>query len=184
MNKVDSARNLAKKRHRYQKRKDCHTPYFNHLKIVIGNLKELGIKDENILSAGWLHDSIEDTPTDYDELAEKFGTSVANMVAAVTKDTRLPREKREAKYVSQLRTSTFGSKVIKLCDVVANISDLKNAHYTENEKVTQVKNKMKYLVAIRRGLVANRKKIPHLDVMEMKLNSLLEYYGVNPMVLH
>ena len=53
------AREFSKKVHSGQFRKDGVTPYFNHPKEVVGILKDIGIKDEEILTAAWLHDTIE-----------------------------------------------------------------------------------------------------------------------------
>ena len=47
------------------------------------------------LQTAILHDTIEDTDTDYDEINEKFNKKIANYVASVTKDTRLIKAKQE-----------------------------------------------------------------------------------------
>jgi guanosine-3',5'-bis(diphosphate) 3'-pyrophosphohydrolase len=52
-------------------------------------LKEIGVKDEDILYAGWLHDMLEDTNTNFDDIHEKFGLRVAEIVSQATKDKRL-----------------------------------------------------------------------------------------------
>ncbi len=52
----------------------------------------MGITNDDILCTGWLHDTIEDTDTDYDEIHKKFNDKIADYVASVTKDTRLIKE--------------------------------------------------------------------------------------------
>jgi (p)ppGpp synthase/HD superfamily hydrolase len=120
MNKVRQAREFAKEKHENQFRKDCKTPYFKHLKQVLKRLEKLGITDKDILCAGWLHDTIEDTSTDYDDINKKWGKKVADIVSSVTKETRLNEKESENKYVQQLKKAPWGAKVIKLADIIAN----------------------------------------------------------------
>lgn len=177
MNKVKQAKEFAREKHEGITRKDGVTPYFDHLKKVVKNLEKLGVSNQDILCAGWLHDTIEDTNTDYDDISEQFGKTVADIVASVTKDTRLPRPIRERKYVEQLKHSKWQAKVVKLADIVANISDLKNAGYDKQKELKQVKDKIVYFKAIRPGITSNRKKLSGFKKIERKLDKLLLKYG-------
>lgn len=177
MNKVKQAKEFAREKHRGITRRDDVTPYFDHLQKVVKNLEKLGVTNQDVLCAGWLHDTIEDTDTDYDDISEQFGKIVADIVASVTKDTRLPKSIREKKYVEQLRHSMWQAKVVKLGDIVANISDLKNSGYNKEKQIKQVKNKIVYLKAIRPGIISNRKKLVGLKKIEQKLDKLLLNYG-------
>ncbi len=177
MNNVKQAKEFAREKHEGITRRDGVTPYFDHLKQVVKNLKKLGITNQDILCAGWLHDTIEDTDTDYDDISGQFGKTVADIVASVTKDTRLPRQIRERKYVDQLRRSMWQAKVVKLGDIVANISDLKNSGYDDAKKLKQVKDKIVYLEAIRPGIISHRKKLAGFEKIERKLDKLLLKYG-------
>lgn len=156
MNKLGRAEKFAKQKHKGQMRKDGKTPYWKHLQQVVINLRKLGVKDQDLLCAGWLHDTIEDTTTDYDDLEEKFGKKVAEIVSQVTKDKRLPRNKRELQYLKQLRKASLNAKIVKFCDITANIADLENSGYSYKKKVEQIKDKMRYLNAIRPSVVKNK----------------------------
>ncbi len=177
MNKVKKAKEFAREKHDVLTRKDDVTPYFDHLKKVVKNLEKLGITNQDILCAGWLHDTIEDTDTDYDDISEQFGKTVADIVASVTKDTRLPRPIRERKYIEQLRHSTWQAKVVKLGDIVANTADLKNSGYNKEKQAKKVKDKIVYLKVIRPGIISNRKKLSGLKKIEQNLDKLLLKYG-------
>src|SRR5574337_39344 len=182
MNKVKQAKEFARKKHDGVTRKDGITPYFDHLRKVVKNLEKLEVANQDILCAGWLHDTIEDTDTDYDDISEQFGKTVADIVASVTKDTRLPRPIRERKYVEQLRHSMWQAKVVKLADILANIADLKNSGYNKEKQTKQVKDKIVYLKAIIPGITSNRKKLAGLKRIEQKLDRLLlkyDYASVN-----
>lgn len=78
---VEGAMEFAKKKHAFQLRKDEKISCRVRLEQVVNNAKDLGIKDNEILCAAWLHDTIEDTNTDYDDIAEKFSIEVAQIVA-------------------------------------------------------------------------------------------------------
>ena len=47
---------------------------------------EANVSDLNILQAALLHDTVEDTDTTFEELEEKFGKIVTNIVREVTDD--------------------------------------------------------------------------------------------------
>ena len=133
MNKVTKAKIFAKKKHKHLFRKDKKTPYWKHLEQVVKRLEKLGIKDQEILCAGWLHDTIEDTDTDFDDIKENFGKNVAEIVSSVTKDTRLIQKKREQNYILQLKKASWQAKVVKLGDIVSNIADLQNSDFSSKK---------------------------------------------------
>lgn len=67
-------------------------PYFSHpttVALILASFK----MDVETLAAGLLHDVLEDTPTTYEELEERFGRSVAHMVQGVTMITRDSNDK-------------------------------------------------------------------------------------------
>jgi len=181
---IKSAEKFAKKKHAHQKRKDCKTPYWHHLRTVVKNLQKLGIKDQNILCAGWLHDTIEDTDTDYDDIQEQFGKITAKIVTQVTKDTRIPQKLRESLYIQQLKHASWQAKAVKLGDLLANIDDLKNSGFSNQKKKNQGKDKIKYLLAIKPGLVKNKSKLPGLQKIQTNLNELLIKYGQKPISIN
>ncbi len=169
MKLVKIAEDFAKKKHKEQVRKDGITPYSKHLEKVVNELKSMGITDDNILCTGWLHDTIEDTDTDYDEIYEKFNKKIADYVALVTKDTRLVKAKQEKEYISQLKKASWQAKVVKLGDIIANFKDLPNAKYDANVEKNKVKKKIPYILAIKSGISHNKKKIPQLETALFKL---------------
>ena len=71
MDLVKSAELFAKSKHAGAFREDGITPYSKHLDDVVNRLKSLGVIDEQIFCAGWLHDTIEKTETTFDDLYEQ-----------------------------------------------------------------------------------------------------------------
>ena len=174
---INESRCFAKNAHKDQKRLDKKTPYFDHLRFVVRLIKKSGITDNNLQVIGWLHDTIEDTPTDFDDIKEKFGLHIAKCVAALTKDMRIEKQKREMLYVRELKKAHWHVKLVKICDITANILDLKNTEYLEEEKINHWKRKKPYLIAIKYGLIKNKKKIPHLKIIFDNLNCGLAKFG-------
>ena len=182
-NKINLSKQYAIKQHKGQYRKNNKTPYWYHLRDVVNNLEMMGIEDESILCAGWLHDSIEDTSFDFDDVSKSFGKKIAQIVSDLTKETRLPKNQQEKNYLKQLSASSWQAKVVKFADILANISDLKNSELTKKEKIIQVKYKIKYLGAIKSGIVKNKSKIPNLFEAETSLNLVLDQYDQRKITL-
>ena len=118
---------LAAKAHAGQVRKDGVTPYISHpFRVAMTVRHVFGEDDVTAITAALLHDTIEDCAVDYDEIADDFGTEVADVVAALTKDMRLPDDLREPEYDKVLAASSWQAKLVKLADVYDNYSDVLN----------------------------------------------------------
>ena len=111
----------------------------------MNNLEIMGITDESILCAGWLHDVIETLHLILMMFQNLLSKKIAQIVSDVTKETRLPKNQQEKNYLKQLLDSSWQAKVVKLADILANISDLKNSELTKKQKIIQIKYKIKYL---------------------------------------
>ena len=115
---------FAARKHRSQTRADGITPYFSHVTRVTFVLRDLyGIDDPAALAAAFLHDTLEDTDTDYDELAETFGKLVADYVVALTKNAMLPKGERDSEYFGRLVSAPEIVRIIKLADCYDNVTD-------------------------------------------------------------
>ena len=107
MSDIVKARNFAKKKHAGQLRKNGQTTTFSHLQDVVKNLKKMKVINEDTICAAWLHDTIEDTDTDFDSIRQDFGIDVADIVVSVTKDNRCllytspsPRDRQKSRMPS------------------------------------------------------------------------------------
>ncbi|MCP1559408.1 UNVERIFIED_ORG: (p)ppGpp synthase/HD superfamily hydrolase [Methylobacterium sp. SuP10 SLI 274] len=123
---VSRAADFAARRHADQKRKGAaHEPYVNHLAEVASLLAEtMGEPDAALVAAGWLHDTVEDTQTDREELERLFGPRVASLVAEVTDDKSLPKAERKRRQVEAAPHKSAGAKAIKLADKTSNLRSL------------------------------------------------------------
>jgi guanosine-3',5'-bis(diphosphate) 3'-pyrophosphohydrolase len=120
--------NFAAQKHRDQKRKGADTqPYINHPLEVLNYLTDIGnVEDYDVLTAAALHDTVEDTETSKEEIAEKFGKEVAEMVLEVTDDKKLPKDVRKQLQIEHAPHLSKGAKLIKLGDKISNITDVMN----------------------------------------------------------
>jgi guanosine-3',5'-bis(diphosphate) 3'-pyrophosphohydrolase len=125
--KLQEAVAFAARAHRNQLRKDGQTPYVSHVFRACLTVRHVfGISDLPTLTAAVLHDTIEDTTTDYDDVVEQFGPQVAGWVALLSKDKRLEEGPREEEYKKGLAAADWQVKACKLADVFDNLSDAKN----------------------------------------------------------
>jgi guanosine-3',5'-bis(diphosphate) 3'-pyrophosphohydrolase len=117
---------FAAHKHRDQKRQDAEaTPYINHPIQVAQTLWHVGqIQDEMVLSAALLHDTLEDTETQADELKNAFGADILKLVQEVSDDKSLPKVERKRLQIIHATTISSPAKLIKLADKIANIRDI------------------------------------------------------------
>ncbi|MFB5635177.1 MAG: HD domain-containing protein [Nitrosopumilus sp.] len=180
MDLVKSAELFAKNKHAGQFKVDGITPYSKHLDDVVNRLKSLGVIDKQLLCAGWLHDTIENTDTTFDNLYEQFESEITVIVSSLSKDMTLPRKKREQAYVIQLKEASFNAKLLKLCDISANLSDLKNYEASKSKKLRQVKQKRHYMSIIKNDLIGNP-NYPYVQSLIESANLIFIKYGQRPL---
>jgi guanosine-3',5'-bis(diphosphate) 3'-pyrophosphohydrolase len=114
----EAAREFAYEKHEGQLRKDGLTPYIEHPKAVVQILEDLGISDDDVLSAAWLHDIVEDCGVELAEIREKFNDRIAGIVRILTRD--IDRDE----YKKRLLESPREAQLLKLADMVHNCRTL------------------------------------------------------------
>jgi (p)ppGpp synthase/HD superfamily hydrolase len=118
---------FAGRAHKGQLRKDRETPYVCHVFRVCLVVRDIfGFTDPRMLITALLHDTIEDTTTDFDDLEERYGAEIARWVAYLTKDKSLPEKQREEAYIAKLLEAPWQVQACKLADVFDNLMDMPN----------------------------------------------------------
>ena len=133
---VSEAAELAAQRHNGMARKGRgNEPYVNHL-AEVANLLATAIDgaDAELVAAGWLHDTIEDTDTTREELAQKFSERVASLVVECTDDMSLPKAVRRKKQIEDAPHKSSGAKLIKIADKISNIGARIQSDPTDGER--------------------------------------------------
>jgi guanosine-3',5'-bis(diphosphate) 3'-pyrophosphohydrolase len=139
---------FAARAHHGQLRKDGQTPYVSHVFRVCLVLRDLfGVADRAVLTAAVLHDTLEDTTTDFDDLEELYGKDIAAWVAALSKDKRLAHDAREEAYCRGMTAGPWQVQVCKLADVFDNLMDSSRGPAQNRDRV--LRNARRYLDALR-----------------------------------
>jgi len=125
MNRLIQAYHFSAQKHTNQRRKDeDKSPYINHPIHVADILSKAGVTDMNIIIAGILHDTLEDTKCDKKELTCEFGDVVSDMVSECSDDKSLHKIKRKQLQIEHTKTASMGAQLVKLADKYSNLSDL------------------------------------------------------------
>jgi (p)ppGpp synthase/HD superfamily hydrolase len=110
------------------KRKGKDIPYITHV-LSVGLILSRVTDDENIVSAGILHDTIEDCKPEGSvskEIIEaEFNANVARMVNDVTEqDKSLPWFERKMASLKHIKDMEHDSQLVKSADVLHNLTEL------------------------------------------------------------
>ena len=110
----------------FRSRKDAEaSPYINHpIALADVLVNEGGVTDAPVIAAALLHDTVEDTDTRPQELAEAFGPRIAGIVAEVTDDKALPKAERKRLQVEHAASISREAKLVKLADKICNLRDV------------------------------------------------------------
>lgn len=117
---IQDARGFALGKHAGQVRKHDGRPYIAHLDGVVATLAEHRHKSPDVVAAAYLHDTIEKTDTTVEELIEKFGAPVAELVYWLTDTEKGNREARALQAAWRLSRAPWNAKLIKLADIIDN----------------------------------------------------------------
>ncbi len=145
-NKIELAKKFAEQKFTEAGRK-------NHFLDVFQILQDkFNINDQNILVAGLLHDTLEDTTATYEEIEKKFSKEVANLVQEVSHPKNYNREQK-LEYYERIKIISLGAKLIKMADFTSHLQNFAKI-YERNEQHLHPKfaNNDKYIAGIREFL--------------------------------
>ena len=126
---IRAAYDYGREMHEGQTRKSGE-PYFTHPVAVAAILTEQHLDDATIITA-LLHDTIEDTRASYDEVTDRFGAEVADLVDGVTKLTNLQLSSTESKQAENFRKLFMAMSkdlrviLVKLADRLHNMRTIR-----------------------------------------------------------
>ncbi len=116
---------FANESHQGQLRKDG-TPFVTHPIAVALIVAELGLDMDSVV-ASLLHDCIEDTEATHSDIAKDFGVTVADLVEAITKLSKMHYTSKEELQMENLRKMFMAMAkdirviLIKICDRLHNM---------------------------------------------------------------
>lgn len=122
----------ARKHHGHMRAEAEPLPYITHLFSVALLVAESGA-DDDVVTAALLHDTIEDTGTAREEIADAFNERVATLVEAVTETKSLDWRARKEAYFAGLETAPEEAMLIMAADKIDNIESKIEAYEREGE---------------------------------------------------
>ena len=135
LSQIRAAYEYARDQHGEQKRKDGSL-FITHPLNVAQIVAEMRLDTESIVAA-LLHDCIEDTGSTYEDIAKRFGATVAVIVDGVTKLTRVHYNSMEEEQMENLRKMLFAmSKDIRviLIKIADRLHNMRTMEYQTPEK--------------------------------------------------
>ena len=143
MTLIDRAIETAFRAHKNQVRKGTDIPYVTH-PVAVGIMLARAGCGEEVIAAGILHDSMEDTGMSLGEIREEFGERVASIVEGVSeRDKSLPWEVRKAHTIESLKTAPLEVRLVACADKLHNVRTIARDYGKLGEQVWQRFNRGK-----------------------------------------
>ena len=114
---------FATLKHKNQKRKGTDIPYIVHPMEVMQILTDLRCA-ENIIIAGILHDTLEDTATTPKEICDIFGQDILKIVQSESEDKSKSWKERKQNTINHLKDASPESKIVCFADKFSNIRSM------------------------------------------------------------
>lgn len=113
---------FAAEAHRNHRRKGAsQEPYINHLIEVVDVVASVKCDDIEVLIAALLHDVLEDTNKNYQDVAAAFGGRVANIVQENTDDMTLQKSERRRARIESIGKKSREGRLVKFADLISNL---------------------------------------------------------------
>ena len=143
MELVSEAIAFAVKAHDGMRRKKSEAPYILHpmeAAVIVGTMSD----DQDLIAAAALHDVVEDAGITIEEVEEKFGNRVRELVESETEDKRadLPpadtwRIRKEESLAALKNTQDIGVLMVWLGDKLANMRSIYRDWKVEGDAMWQ-----------------------------------------------
>lgn len=146
--RVEQAIKKASILHRAQTRRgDVDYPYITHL-VSVGAILGHYTSDEDVIIAGLLHDTIEDTDYTPEELEKDFGKRVRDIVMGVTEKKeengeRLSWEVRKSYYLKTLEEAPTESLLVSAADKIHNLRSIAESYQSMGKEFWQVYTRLR-----------------------------------------
>ncbi len=137
-NKIKDAIKFAIETHEInqkQKRKGKDIPYITH-PLTVGLILATAGANEDVIVAGLLHDTIEDSMVTKEMIAEEFGQNVSDLVLSVTEQNKeLSWEERKSEALEHIKTFSNDSVLLKSADLLSNTSEIISDYDKDGDEI-------------------------------------------------
>jgi glycerol-3-phosphate cytidylyltransferase-like family protein len=161
-------------------------PYITHPMRVADHIKQYKQSHnlDALISAAYLHDTVEDTDTTHEALHDLFGGLVASLVQELTSDPEQIKKVGKAQYLAhKMAAMSSYALVIKLADRLDNVKDITTArtpqwrqkYKNETEHILNYIEKTRALSGTHQKLISLiRDKLSELDNQPKSDSNLAE----------
>lgn len=133
--KIYQAINTAALLHSSQTRKADGLPYITH-PFAVALILTRYTRDQDVIIAGLLHDTLEDTDYRAEDISHNFGPHVTHLVQEVTEPAKtLPWQPRKEAYLAHLATASPEAKLICAADKLHNLQSIITATQTNGPEI-------------------------------------------------
>jgi (p)ppGpp synthase/HD superfamily hydrolase len=138
MNLLEKAVQVATLAHDGQYRKNSKLPYISHPVAVGMILMKAGYSDE-LVAAGILHDTVEDTSLTLIEIKQWFGGRIAEIVEGCSEpDKTSSWEERKEHSIQFLKNASEDIRIVSCADKLHNIRSILDRYVLEGEQVWSI----------------------------------------------
>ncbi len=110
--------------HAFQRRDDMGDAYVTHLAEVAESCAHHEPFDLVLVVSAILHDTLEDTDVNEEQIRQRFGDAIAETVLDVTDPPGLKGKARRERQVSHTASASSRAKLIKIADKTSNVAEL------------------------------------------------------------
>lgn len=178
MSLLDLAIEFAAKAHAKQKRKGTNIPYISHPYGVGMILLEAKCKKEVVI-AGLLHDTLEDTDTTEEEIENTFGLEVLNLVKGASEpDKGASWEERKQHTIEYLKDAPQAVRELACADKLHNLRSIKRdiAHLGEDawDRFNRGKAQQKWYYKEIVKSLEYQDSFPLVDLLKAEVQTIFE----------
>ena len=177
MDLIEKAIIFAAKAHKNQNRKGTDIPYITH-PFVVGILLQKAKCSEEVIAAGILHDTLEDTKTTFKDLTDAFGARVASLVQAASEhDKSLPWEVRKQHTIEMLKDASLEEMQVIVADKLHNLKSIRADLNLNGDSIWEHFNRGKrdqhwYYASIVKALSSRKKEFKMIGELEAEVKGV------------
>jgi len=159
----------AMKAHSGQYRKGTRIPYIYH-PLNVGRILFENEYSNEIVIAGFLHDTVEDTPVSFNDINSVFGEYVAFLVENATEEDKNDTwENRKNQTIEKLKTAQEDVLALSCADKLDNIRSIHQDYNRIGEELWKRFNRSKekqrwYYTSLASVFNEKKKEIPHFSL--------------------
>ncbi|MCI8836766.1 MAG: bifunctional (p)ppGpp synthetase/guanosine-3',5'-bis(diphosphate) 3'-pyrophosphohydrolase [Hungatella sp.] len=133
---IRKAAEFAARAHEGALRKGSKIPYISH-PMEVAMIVALMTDDQDLIAAAYLHDVIEDAGVTYQELEQKFGSRIAELVRQESEDKSKSWVERKQATIDRLITAGKEDRILAFGDKLSNLRSTAKDYMVVGDEIWQ-----------------------------------------------